>query len=322
MKFLPTSLVSRLGPRLAIYAAVVALLLAAGVVALLRQPGGHATHRVPVPSRQASSAASSTVSSSSPAETRTTPSAGGVEAPRRGGGSKVVAWLKEMAPMGGQGDGPEARVLAYRSVTRAECADILKRANGLDAAVRPLFISAGLACRAAFGGSPQSWPAAESSFAEAERSGAAYKCFERDLHEMLRTLFDMRRQYPEAQLVRQPDGDWSRSTCPRIDGIAPNRGRAEGGDLVHLTGAYLPQETVVIFNDNTDFTVRVSAMTHGGRDIYLTTPPRATTRDGDPVESVAVTVEDWPFPEALVTFQYDPPTGSLSASPVTSQPGT
>jgi len=321
VKSLFTSLLSRHGNRIALYAAVVALLLSAGVVVIARQRARHAAEWVPVPSRQASgpmTAGPSAPPATSPATEERT-SAGGAAPPKPGGGTKVIAWLKELAPMGGRGGGDEDHVLAFRSFTRADCADVLKLASGLDSAFRPLYISGGLACRAAFGGSPQSWPAAEASLAEAERNRTRFQCFDHDLYETLRTVFDVHRQYPETRLMRQPDGDWSRSTCPRIESITPNHGRQ--GDQTHLTGAYLSPNTVVIFNADANFAERIDAVAFSGRDIYITVPPQAKTPDGELVESATVTVEGWPFPEALAIFHYDPPVAARSASPTPTRSG-
>lgn len=133
-------------------------------------------------------------------------------------------------------------------------------------------------------------------------------CLDRAVYQLLASMTELHRKYPEAQLTKEPGEQGTESACPQIVKLIPDHGPRQGGYPVRLLGNNLPPTAGVHFGDHY-FTVT----TERGQEATITVPP------ADPQDrSVRVWVAGWPFgSDNAPLFRYDhvEPTRSPPATP-------
>jgi hypothetical protein len=215
----------------------------------------------------------------------------------------------EYAP-GGLGD--EDHIMAFSGLSRGNCRSAVDRAAALEEPFRSLYLAAGNACLAAFGGMPARWADAERAWSAVGPDTTGYRCYDHDVRRMVATLVDLHRQAPDVPLVRQVTARGAGTTrCPSFAAVVPDHGPVGGHQRVRLLGANLPTRVTVDFGTERFDDVPVA----DGREAVVEAPP------GSGPGTVDVFVLG-AFYQAAVRYTYvgQPATGTPATGPSLSGP--
>jgi hypothetical protein len=214
---------------------------------------------------------------------------------KKGGGSRLIKWIKNMGITGG-GD-PEGDVSAYASLANGECASVFDiEPASLSHTSTTLYQGAAYACLAAFDGRRTGWTEAERRYRELAAEQANLDCIGEVTFSMLRDLVEAHRAYPAARFTRSGQSRARAPNCPRILRLDPGHGPLQGGYQARLTGEHLPKKATIAWGE------RSYQVATNGTTATLKVPP------GDEPGGVYVYVDGWPWHVfGSPQFDYDPP---------------
>ncbi|MBO0881304.1 MAG: hypothetical protein J2P17_13330 [Mycobacterium sp.] len=298
-------------------ALVVVLALTAFVVTVSRSSGSPSGQTSPNGTLHASNGPSATDDPGVVGTSRT-PYAQSGKAPEPGatGGSKplgkpaapkIIAWIKDLGPLGGA---TGKREEAFGALADGACADALKPAAELFQPSRSLYEGAASACLAAFHGRADLWPGTERAFGAVSTQTSQLDCIDVVVYGVLRSLVSAHRQNPATTFVKATGVRAHRPVCPRISAVVPDHGPLAGGYPVRIVGEHLPRTAYIHFGDHI-----LTVTSADGRTAVLTVPAGNPKDPGDVNERMMdVWVEGWPFEEINSTgFIYDAP--AIGATP-------
>jgi len=167
-------------------------------------------------------------------------------APKKdGGGTSVIAWVKNFGPMGGGGS-KEETVFYYFS--HGQCQDALDTArnttftpdeNGeipLPGPLRSLYVAASSACLAAFHKDGDLWKQAEQNYEQARVNRIGYTCGDQQVFLALESIITAYRS--GVRTFSQKAGG---SVCPILESTTPSHGNRAGGYEITLRGTNLTE---------------------------------------------------------------------------------
>jgi hypothetical protein len=248
--------------------------------------------------------------------------AGGGSPTRHRGGVKVVAWLRDLAPLGGGASGADEEAWADFVSGRCEGPSSMP-ASSLPEPMASVYVAGDAACQAAFRGRADQWAVAAGRIGQAE--AADLDCVERAVVRATRRLLDEHRADPDVTFtLDQPGGGGADAygSCPAVAAADPDHGDPAGGYPVRLTGSQLPGSFTAVLNLYSD-------NPNGGVSERAVTVP-ATSTDGthatitmisrpDGVTSMSIWAEGWPWrAQGSAEFAYDLPPSP--AGPTTDGP--
>ncbi|WP_157240698.1 hypothetical protein [Catenuloplanes japonicus] len=235
------------------------------------------------------------------------------------GSTRVVEWLRNFTPSGGSGPDGNATDSAYANLMQGDCqgawevaADGVFRADTFSASesLRRLYRSAAAACLAAFHGRRDLWAEAHEWYNNIDPG--SFSCWDRLVHEFVRSMIDVHLADADALFVR---GGNTRSGCPELKGLRPNSGPREGGYQVEVLGRNLPDSLDMVWEDGAVLTARRA---YQGGPLLFTVPPEAPDGDGFVLLGIAggprieVVLADFRY---LRTDEIVPPHGTGEPTP-------
>jgi hypothetical protein len=240
--------------------------------------------------------------SGSPTGTQTSTSGGSTSSgstttTKKKSGSVVVAFIRELGPLGGPSDPREG---PYGALADGDCEDALQSADDLEEPRRTLYRGAAAACLAAFEERPSLWLAGERAVQASRQE--PWDCLDRPVLQFLEALVRAHRSQPDAQFQPQATSGKALNRCPVIESLDPPQGPVTGGYPVRLRGRNLPDPLVVLFDD-----ARAEVVARNGhREAVVLAPPVEFSGT-----VVNVWIEGMPFgPLGTPIFQYVEETGS------------